>query len=78
MPQKRDAHQAPSVGRIQGKWLLFAVAGVVVIVIVVLLAVFLTGREGTDSSLASDEGDSGETLVTSPYDFFDVEAKKPV
>jgi hypothetical protein len=74
MPQKRDTHQARGGGRVQAKWLLFAVAGLVVLVVVVLLAVLLPGRDDADSSLASDEGDSGETLVTSPYDFFELPA----
>ena len=74
MPQKRDTPQGPRLGRVQRKWLLFGVAGVVVIVVVVLLTVLLTGREDADSGLASDQGDAGETLVTSPYDFFELPA----
>jgi hypothetical protein len=72
MPEKRDTPRVPTVGRVRRKWLLFAVAGVVVLVVLVLLAVLLTGREDADSGLASDQGDAGETLVTSPYDFFEL------
>jgi hypothetical protein len=72
--QNRDAYQESGPGKIRRKWLLFTVAGVVVLVIVVLLAVFLTGREDTDGNLASNQVDSGQTLVTSPYDFFELPA----
>jgi hypothetical protein len=73
-PQKTEDPRRSGLGGRRPKWLVFALAGAIVLVAVILVGVSLHGGADDANDLASDATDSGATEVTSPYDFTELPA----